>query len=692
MSKDLLLELGSEELPASFIVDALNALENTLHNGLEELRLKHGEVKHYGTPRRLAILIKGVDEKQTDFTREVMGPAAKVAFQADGTLSDIGKKFASSQNLKPEQLQKKQTPKGEYVSASIAEKGKPAQEVLPGLLDQAIRSLKFPKSMRWGHEEVTWARPLHWIVALFGDELVLPVSYGPVKSGRNTRGHRFLDPEPISLRSPADYASTLEKAHVYAEIDRRRHHVQQHSDGAARHANGKILSDPALLDTVTNLVEWPSAVLGSFDKSYLDLPPEVLVSEMKSHQKYFSVVDGGGKLLPHFVAISNTPVADPKVSRNGYERVLTSRLADARFFFDEDQKIKLADRVESLKKVTFQQQLGSVYEKMERFRSLALWLAGATSKGDKKVIERAATLCKADLVTGMVGEFPELQGVMGREYARKQGESDAVAVAIDEHYAPRNAGDRMPSRDEGALIGLADRLDSLCGLFGIGKKPTGATDPFGLRRLMLAIAHIVLEKGYRFSISAAVDQSLSLLGAKVPDPKKTREEVLEYLRDRLHAEWKETYRSDVVTAVLFAGFDDMVAAQKRLAAIGAIVGMPDFEPLAIAFKRAVNIVKKQAKDVTEAPPDPALFTQPEEKALFAAYQGIKGKVEAAAKIDDFDMALKDITSLKPVIDTFFDKVMVMVDDKKLKENRVRLLQVIGKLFDTIADFSQIQVP
>jgi glycyl-tRNA synthetase beta chain len=689
MAKDLLLELGAEEMPASFILPALAEMENSLAASLAESRLAAGMIRAYGTPRRLAIWVKDIAEKQEDYLREAMGPPVKAAFEADGKPRPAALKFAESQKLPLEKLERAQTPKGEYLVARIQEKGKHALDLLPLVLEKAIRDIKFKKSMRWGYQDVTFARPLHWIVALFGEEVV-PVGYGDIKSGRITHGHRFLDPEPITLRGPADYAHILEKAHVWAEIERRRHYTDQAAQGAAREVGGFIRKDEALLDTVTNLVEWPSAVVGSFDAGYLDLPPEVLVMEMKGHQKYFSVIDVAGKLMPNFVAISNTPVVDPKVSRNGYERVLRARLADARFFFDEDQKRKLFERVEDLKRVVFQQQLGSSYEKMERFRALALELAKLCGKGDAATIERAATLCKADLVTGMVGEFPELQGVVGREYAQKQGETAAVALAIDEHYMPRNAGDRVPTADAGALIGLADRLDSMVGLLGIGKKPTGAADPFGIRRQTLAVINIILEKGYRFSLDEAVDRALRLLNSRVSDAKKTRAEVLDYVRDRLKSLWTDVHRADVVESVLGAGFSDLVAAAKRVEALSAIVGQPGFEPLAVAFKRVMNIVQKQASAVPTGEVDPALFQDEAERALFKAFHGARAKVDESVGKDDFAGALEQITALKPAVDTFFEKVLVMAEDAQVRDNRVRLLREIGAMFGRIADFTQIQ--
>jgi len=518
-----------------------------------------------------------------------------------------------------------------------------------------------------------------------------------VNSGRTTYGHRFLSPGAIEISKPSDYEAALEKANVVPDISKRRAQVLERVRAAATQAGGKLMEDDSLVDQVTNLVELPNPVVGTFEERHLDLPPEVLVQEMKSHQRYFSVLDAQGKLMPRFIAVSNTPVRDVKLSLRGYERVLRARLADGRFFFDEDRKTPLEARTEKLARVVWQGQLGSYAEKVERFRSLGVKLAEWTGHGGhKSTIERASTLAKADLVTGMVGEFPELQGVMGREYARAAGEPDAVALAIFEHYLPRNANDSLPTQDPGAFIGLADRLDTLCGIFAIGKGPTGAADPFGLRRACLAVINIVLGRGYRFPLSAAVDEALKLLEPKIKDLKRKagepapREQVLEFFRGRLKALWSETYRTDVVEAVLAVGFDDLVAARKRLEALSGLVGRADFTPLAAAFKRVVNIVEKQGKDVAKGKTDPARFRDEPEKNLHAAFTQARGKVAELLKSDDFSGALKEITGLKPAVDTFFDKVTVMADDKDLRENRVRFLTEIGALFNEVADFSKIQ--
>ncbi len=696
MARDLLLEIGAEEIPASFIVPALEDLKRILTERLAAARLKHGEVRTYGTPRRLAVWVREVADSGEDVTSEKLGPSAKAAFDKDGKPTVAATKFAESLKLPVSELGRTQTAKGEYLSARVQEKGRPASEVLAEALHAAVHGINFRKSMRWGDVDMAFARPLQWLVALLGSD-VLPVVFGDVKSGRTTYGHRFLSPGPVELKAPADYEAALEKVSVVADISKRRAMLVDKLHAAAKGTSGQILEDESLVDQVTNLVELPSPVVGTFDERHLDLPPEVLVQEMKSHQRYFSLTDAKGKLLPKFIAVSNTPVRDEKLSLRGYERVLRSRLADGRFFFDEDRKTPLIDRVPKLARVVWQNQLGSYAEKVERFKTLAVFLAEQTGKKDQRAtIERAATLAKADLVTGMVGEFPELQGVMGREYARAAGEPDAVATAIFEHYLPRNANDSLPTQDAGALIGLADRLDTLCGIFAIGKAPSGAADPFGLRRACLAIINLVLGRGYRLSLSAAVDEALKLLEPKLasvkrkPGESSPREQVLEFFRGRLKALWSEGNRTDVVEAVLSVGFDDLVAARKRLEALSGLVGRADFTPLAVAFKRVVNIVEKQGKDVAKGHTNPEKFRDEPERNLHSAFTQARGKVADFVKVDDFSGALKEITGLKPAVDTFFDKVTVMADDKDLRENRVRFLVEIGALFNQVADFSKIQ--
>jgi len=696
MPADLLLELHAEELPASFIGPALEDLAKSITEGLAAARLKHGEVRKFGTPRRLAILVKEVADTGEDVTKEQLGPSVKAAFDADGKPKQAAIKFAEGLKLTVEQLKRITTAKGEYLGAQVEEKGGRAAEIMPGVLHEAVHALKFRKSMRWGNVEGSFARPLQSMIALLGSEVV-PVVFADVKSGRQTRGHRFLSNGLLTIDKPADYEQAMDKANVIADIPRRRAMVVETISAAAVKAGGKLLEDNALVDQVTNLVELPSPVVGSFDSKHLDLPPEVLVQEMKSHQRYFSLLDPNGKLLPRFIAVSNTPVRDEKLSVKGYERVLQARLSDGRFFFDEDRRSPLADRIPKLERVTWLKELGSVAEKVERFRVLAAWLATETGKkGELATIDRAAQLCKADLVTGMVGEFPELQGVMGREYALASGEPKEVGLAIFEHYLPRNANDGLPTEDAGALLGLADRLDTLCGMFAIGKRPTGAADPQGLRRSCIAIINLTLGKGYRYSLSKAIDKALEGLAPKLKDVKvkptqaPAKDEILEFVKGRLEQLWADAARADVANAVLSAGFDDLVAAKKRLDAMAKQVASADFAPLAATFKRVANIVAKQAKDVQRGPVDKALLKDAPELALYEALEGVKGQAAAAVAKDDYGTALQAMATLRPTVDAFFDKVMVMAEDKALMQNRVRLLMDVAGLFDRVADFAQIQ--
>lgn len=691
MSQDLLLEIGTEELPAGALVPALDEMRALFADKAAALRLAHGALSTYGTPRRLALLARGVAEAQGALKEEILGPPARVAFDAEGRPTKVAEKWAAAQGVAVSALCRKQTSRGEYTFITRDEDGRPAAEVLPAMLQSIVASLHFKKSMRWGWEAQAFARPVQWICALFGKE-VLPFAFADVASGRTTRGHRFMAGGEIEIACPADYSAALEKAHVIADVDRRRALIRQGAEAAAAEVGGSIRRDPELLDTIACIVEHPTAVLGSFEARDLALPPEVLISEAREHQKYFSVVDEKGALMPHFVAISNTPIPDPALVRKGYERVLRARLSDARFFFDEDRKKPLAERVDELRRVVFQQKLGTSFEKMERFRELARFLAaeaGISTPALQATVERAAYLCKADLVTGMVGEFPELQGVMGREYARGV-EADEVAEAIYEHYLPRFAGDDLPAHDAGALVGLADRLDTLAGILGIGKGPTGAADPFALRRACIGAINILLARGYRISLGRAIARAVELLGDRLKAPHKTEAELAEFFRERLRNLWADGHRRDVIDAVLAAGCDDVVDARDRLLAVSQSVCAPGFEDLAAGFKRAVNILDKQAKGAPLGAADPALLCDAAEKGLFDALGAARAQIEAAVATRDYAAALARIATLRAPIDRFFDEVRVMAEDPAIRQNRLSLLAEVRGLFAEIADFSRIQ--
>ena len=694
MSEDLLFEIGTEELPAAAVEPAVEQLRTRVLSGLDGARLAHGWARTFATPRRLAVLVESVADRSPDATRQALGPSVKAAFAPDGSPTKAAIKFAEAQGVPVSALRRLQMPKGEYLAVEVTESGRPASALLPAVLGAAVHGIEFKKSMRWGDVEQTFARPVQWLLALHGQEVV-PVVFADVRSGRMTLGHRFLSPGPIPVSRPRDYPGLLERAHVVPDVAARKARVLGDAEDAARRAGGRIREDEALLDQVTELVEWPTAVLGSFEERHLDLPPEVLIQEMTAHQRYFPILAADGRLLPRFVAISNTPVRDPELSRRGYERVLRSRLSDGRFFFDEDRKLPLASRVPALERVVWQGKLGTYAEKVGRIRLLAAALTRAVGRPDLlAVVDRAALLAKADLTTGMVREFPELQGVMGRQYALASGEPPAVAQAIADHYLPRGASDPVPADDPGALVGMADRLDTLAGLFALGKPPTASADPFGLRRACLGVVHLVLGRGYRLSLGEALDQALEGVGKKLglgaAPLADARAQLLEFFRGRLRALWAERARADVVEAVLAAGFDDLRLGRARLDAFAQVVGARDFTELAVAFRRVVNIVEKQGRDVSAQQVDPRLFHEATETALAQAARRASAEVHRALAAEDAPAALAAARALKGPVDAFFDQVLVMTDDRPVRENRVRLLREVAEVFGPLADLSRIQ--
>jgi glycyl-tRNA synthetase beta chain len=687
----LLFEIGSEEIPAGFVPPALRQLEADLAKALGDARLAHGEVKAVGTPRRLCVWARDVIAKQPDATTEALGPSVQAAFDAEGKPTAAALGFARSQGVAVEALERAQTPKGERLAARKVVKGQRAEKVLPELLEKLVAGLKFKKAMRWGAETVTFARPMRWMAALYGGKLV-KVRYGDIASGVVSYGHRFKAPRAIPLKgTPEDYLVKLRKAFVIADPAERRSEIEKALTAAARRAGGKIRPDESLLEQVTYLVEHPTAVAGEFEASNLTLPPEVVISEQRNHQRYFAVLDGEGKLTNRFVAVSGTPVKDPKVARNGYQRVLRARLADARFFFEEDRKRRLEGRVEDLGRRTYQAKLGTELERVERLERIAVALAGALGLGGaKEQVRRAAHLCKADLGTGMVGEFPELQGIMGGHYARLDGEPGEVADAIEDHYKPIGASEDMPRGDVGALVGLADRLHQLVGIIGVGEKATGAADPFGLRRAAIGIVRLLQARGYHLSLGAAVDAALEALRGRVPgDGAAVRAQVLDFLRGRLKALWGEEFDADLVEAVLSAGFDDLVDARRRLEALAEVKRRPDFVPLAVAFKRVANIQEKAA-DVNAASLDVGLLREEAERHLASEVERVGAEVASLRERRDYPAVLRAVAELKPAVDRFCDGVLCMADDPALRANRLALVKRVADLFGDLADFRKIQ--
>ncbi len=689
---DLLFEIGAEEIPAGFVPPAVRQLEADLAFALGEARLAHREVKAVGSPRRLAVWAREVAPRQADGRTEALGPPVAQAFDAEGRPTQAALGFARSQGVEVGTLSRVQTPKGERVAVTRVEKGKKAEQVLPALLERLMAGLKFRKSMRSRWDDATFARPVRWLVALYGGRL-LGVRHGEVRSGTVTHGHRFLHPRAIPLLgTPEDYLARLRRAKVLVDPDERRAAVEKELHRATRQAGGAVRPDEALLEQVVNLVEHPTAVAGEFEKASLALPTEVVISEMRNHQRYFAVVDRQGRLQSRFVAISGTPVRDPRVARHGYERVLRARLADARFFFDEDRKRPLRDRIESLGRRTYQARLGSELDRTHRIGAIATGLARALGRESLTAdLLEAARLCKTDLTTGMVGEFPELQGIMGGHYARLEGLKAEIADAIEDHYRPVGASEEMPRGDLGALLGLADRLHALVGIIGAGERATGAADPFGLRRAAIGILRILVDRGYHLSLAGAVETALdSLQGVKLAaDRTVVAGQVLDFVARRLEGLWGEEFPPDLVAAVLAAGFDDAVDARRRLEALGAAKARPDFAPLAATFKRVANIQEK-AGGAGSARVDPALLRDDAERHLMAELARVESEVERLRASRDYPAILAAVAGLKPGVDRFFDEVLVMAEDPSLRDNRLGLLRRVGALFSGLADFRRLQ--
>ena len=685
--KELLLEIGTEEIPAGFIPQALTDFENLARKELELNRIDLDGVKTFGTPRRLVLVIDSVAEKQRDEEIRKIGPSKQAAFDSKGNPTKAVIGFAKSQSVPVESLSVIQTEKGEYVCAVKEELGRPTLELLSSILPKVVLSIPFQKSMRWAEVSVRFARPIHWILALFGGT-VIPFEIGDLHSGDVTFGHRFMHPGSIPVKDFDSYLKKTREAFVIVDPAERRKKIEEEMVREAAVVSGRILRDEELLKEVTFLVEYPVALAGAFDKQFLSLPKEILVHSMKEHQRYFPVIDEYGKLLPYFVCISNLVPRDKKVVVKGNERVLKARLSDATYFFQEDMKISLEKRVEQLKKVVFQAKLGTSYEKVMRFKQLAISMSERIDPKLRASVERASLLCKADLVTGMVGEFPKLQGIVGREYARLSGEKPEVVEAIYEHYLPGFAGDRLPSSSIGDMVSIADKMDTIVGSFGIGLVPTGTADPFSLRRQVLGIIRIILEKKYSLSLSQLIEESGALLKEKMersfPDVKK---EVLEFFRVRYQNFLLDKgYAFDVLEAVLSLSFDELLDTQGRIDALKKAEGWQDFKSIVIGFKRAMNILKG-APSVREI--IPSLFVEPPEQNLYQSFLGAKDRIELHLARRAYESALLEMTQMKKPIDAFFDGVMVMVEDEAIRNNRLALLNEIGRLFLKIADFSKL---
>jgi glycyl-tRNA synthetase beta chain len=692
MPGELLFEIGTEEIPSDYLDNALDALKHLAETSLKENRIGGAEdLRVFGTPRRLLLVGSTVEEKQADTVQELVGPPKKAAFDDQGKPTKAALGFAQKQGVSVEQLEFLQTPKGEYLYIKRKTPGRPSIDVLAEILPKLIADIPWPKSMRWGSLSFSFVRPIHWILALFKGQ-VIPMEIAGVSSGNTTRGHRFMAPGEAAVENFRDYKDKLKSRYVLIDRTERAGKVEEGARIAAKALSGSPMTDPELLNTVTNMVEYPSTLCGSFDPAYLSIPAPVLITAMKKHQKYFAVLDSSGRLMPNFVAVNNTVARDETVVQKGHERVLRARLADASFFFHEDRKKPLDTRLEALKGVIYQAQLGTSFAKVQRFSKVAEFLAKQVAPDKLKRVELAAKLCKCDLVTDMVTEFPELQGIMGTEYARLDGHPEEVCLAIREHYLPARAGDNLPSTALGAIVGMADRMDTIVGFFAIGSEPTGAADPFALRRHALAILRILEQNEWDLSLQAFIANSISVLAEEISlDRDVTFNKVKDFFRERYKQMMlRSEYSSDLIEAVIAVEFDHIRHLRLRCDQLREFIqGFGDFESLVLTFKRVTNILKNQ--DVTSRV-NPSLFREPCESALLHAYQGMKDDIERLMQDKKYAGALNLMAGLKGPVDAFFEGVEILTkENEALKNNRVALLHDLSRLFLKVADFSKFSV-
>ena len=683
MSKTLLLEIGTEEIPAHVMPGILSQLKENAAKTFEELRIEYKNIKTLGTPRRSALLVEGLAEQQADLSKENRGPAVNIAFDADGNPTKAAQGFARGQGIKPEEL----VTKDGYVYAMVHEKGGQTVDLLGETLKGLVDGLNFPNNMHWSDLDYKFIRPLRWLVALYGQD-VIDFEVANVKSGRTSRGHRFLSEGDFEIANAEDYVEACRKASIIVDQNERCEMIRQQIAEVAAANGGQAEVNEDLLEEVLYLVEYPTALCGKFDEKYLALPAEAVITPMRDHQRYFPVLKDG-QLLPLFITIRNGGKEHLETVQHGNERVLRARLEDAQFFFDEDRKKTLEQHGEKLKTVVFQDGLGTIYDKALRLEVLAGYIADAigANEQDKKDAVRAAKLAKADLVTGMVTEFTELQGVMGREYALLDGETKAVAQAIDEHYMPRFAGDSQPASVAGRIVSLADKIDTIVGTFSRGLIPTGSQDPFALRRQALGIVNMLKEAQYHISLSQLVAKAMELLKiADAGQQAKLQNDVADFMKLRLKNVLADAgIRYDVVDAV-FVTVDDIYGVFLRAQAVNEAVKQ-DMEKTIQAFVRTGNIARK-AEDV-QAAVEAGLLAEQVEKDLCKAYEAVASKVEKEVAAQDYAGAIATLSQLAAPIDAFFDGVMVMDKDEKIKNNRLGLLKLVDNLICQVADFSKI---
>ncbi|MGE5587337.1 MAG: glycine--tRNA ligase subunit beta [Clostridia bacterium] len=688
--RDAVLEIGAEEIPARFLPGALGHIEREGARLLSEERVAYRAVKALGTPRRLVLYVEGVAPFGPPLVRETRGPAYNVAFDASGKPTRAAEGFARSRGVRVEDLVTRDEPKGRFVYAVSREAGRPAKEALASAFTRLITGMSFPKSMRWGDREFRFARPIRWILALLGEEVV-PFEVGGIMSGRLSSGHRFLTEGMLEVAQAEGYIETLRAAYCVVDQRERRGTISRGASEAAKAIGGRIVEDEGLLEELTFLAEHPVPLVGRFDPDLLRLPREVIVTPMRGHQRYFSVEDEKGGLMPAFVAVRDGLSSHLDAVRRGNERVLAARLQDAKFFYEEDTKVHLETYTDGLAGIVFHEQLGTMLDKTRRVEQLAADIAVRLGLPEsvRAAVKRAAGLCKADLVTHMVKEFPELQGVMGAEYARVSGEDHDVARAIFEHYMPRFAGDSLPESRGGVVLALADKMDTVAGFFGIGIQPSGSEDPYALRRQVAGIVSILLEREVSIPLSWLAFRSVSLLeeaGVLKLPPEEVSEVILDFARQRLRAMFIDRgVRYDLVDAALGAGFDDVPDAFLRAEALAAASGTEEFWRAVTGYTRASRIAGTEDRGEV----DESLLDEPAEQGLFAAYEDAREEVAATVKRQDYTGALKAMAALADPIDVFFRDVLVMAEDEARRRNRLALLSRVAGLSRGIADFSRV---
>ena len=691
----LLIELGTEELPPKALKKLSDAFTRELLNGLLDAELINkadaDAATAFATPRRLALSIENVIQAQPDQEIERRGPAVQAAFKDDGEPTPAAAGFARSCGVEVSDLQRLKTDKGEWLSYNLKQSGKTLNELVPDIIEQAIKRLPIAKRMRWGAGSAEFVRPVHWLVVMHGDA-VIPVTILDVAAANTSRGHRFHSEGLLTIAHADQYEQTmLEQGHVIASFSKRQAIITEQIAVLAKSINGVIEQDPALLDEVTGLVEHPTAILGAFDTDFLQVPQECLVSSMRDHQKYFHVVDDSGKLLANFITVSNIESKNIAAVQEGNERVLRARLSDARFFWETDQKIKLADRVEKLDSVLFHVKLGSVLDKSKRIETLAGELA-EKMQGDVALAKRGALLAKADLVSDMVGEFDELQGTMGHYYADRDGEPSVVGECVEQHYWPKFAGDQLPQSIEAQAVALSDKLDSLVGIYGAGEVPTGDKDPYALRRAALSILRILIEQQHSLDLSDLVASAAAVYQSKqdIKIDAETQAQIVDFVRGRLTAYYQtQNIATTTINAVMACKPNNPLDFENRVKAVHAFGALNEASDLAAANKRIGNILKKQDGVVSDAV-DEAVLVESDEKALYTAISTIEQDCITLFDDGDYSAGLQKLASLRTPVDAFFDSVMVMSDDAAQQKNRLGLLKRMQQLFLRVADISLLQ--